>query len=133
MPGMLGSEARPLEPTAGMSGTREHLWGLVGGLVGSVAGVGSFLVAWFVDRAPLRELMGAPYPPFLATRGMIGLDYYFLGMVGVGLASLVGALASVRRGHFPRSDSFGAMLIGTLLCTLGGLVFFIRLFALTHD
>jgi hypothetical protein len=101
--------------------------------VGSVAGGASFLVAWLIDHAPLHELSGAPYPPFLATREMIALDYYFLGMVSVGLAFLIGALASVRRGRFPRSDGFGAILIGTLLSALGGLVLFVRLFAPTHD
>ena len=133
MPEVLGLGDRPVEPTAGMSGTRERLWGIVGGLVGSAAGGGSFLIAWLIDHAPLHELSGAPYPPFLATRGMIALDYYFLGVVGVGLAFLVGALVSVRRGRFPRSDGFGAILIGMLLSTLGGLVLFVRLFALTHE
>jgi hypothetical protein len=133
MPKVLGLGDRPVEPTAGMSGTRERLWGLVGGFVGAVTAGGSFLVAWLIDHATLHELSGAPYPPFLATRGMIALDYYFLGVLSVGLAFLVGALASVRRGRFPRSDGLDAILIGMLLSALGGLVLFVRLFALTHE
>jgi len=123
---------RPAERLAGVSGRRERLWGLVGGLMGSVVGVGSFVVAWLVQGESLRELAGAPYPPFLARRMMMALDYYFLGMVVVGLAFLTLALAALRLGRYPRTDASGAALVGTILCTLGGVELFVRLWAVLH-
>ena len=116
----------------GVSGARERAWGLIGGLVGAAMGAGSFLVAWLVDGAPWSELSGAPYPAFLAARRMIGLDYYLLGVVLLGLALLAHALLRLRLGLYPRSDGFGATLIGGLLCVLGGVILFLRVFAMTH-
>ena len=123
---------QPAERAVGVSAARERLWGVVGGLVGSSVGVGSFLVAWLIDRAPWNELSGAPYPPFLAARRMIGLDYYLLSVVLLGMAFLACALLGLRLGRFPRSDGYGATLVGGLLCALGGVVLFVRVFAITH-
>ena len=50
----------PLERLAGVSARRERRWGLIGGVVGSLAGVGSFLVGWLVQGEPLRDLSGSP-------------------------------------------------------------------------
>jgi hypothetical protein len=123
---------RPAERLAGVNGHRERLWGMVGGVMGAVAGVGSFAVAWLVQGEPLRELSRAPYPRCFARPMMMPLDYYFLGVVVVGLAFLTGALASLRLGRYPRTDAGGAALVGTVLCGLGGLVMFMRLWAVLH-
>ncbi len=123
---------RPAEPSAGLSGRRERLWGVVGGVVGSLAGVGSFIVACVVQGTPLAQLSGAPYPPFFAQRTMMPLDYYFLGLIVVGLGFLGGALLTLRLGRYPRTDGSGATLVGTILSALGGVVLFARLWALTH-
>jgi len=122
----------PIEPLAGLSADRERRWGVVGGVVGGVAGVGSFFVAWVIQGAPLRELMGSPYPPFFARRGMMVLDYYFLGLVVLGLGFLTTALVALRVGRYPRTDGSGAALIGTILCALGGVILFMRLWAALH-
>jgi hypothetical protein len=123
---------QPAERMAGLSARRERLWGLVGGVIGGLAGVGSFLIAWVVQGAPLRELAGSPYPPFFAHRTMMALDYYFLGLVVVGLGFLFTALVALRFGRYPRTDGSGAGLIGTILCALGGVVLFMRLWAVFH-
>jgi hypothetical protein len=128
-------ESRFDQPAArgiGASDARERFWGLIGGLVGASVGIGSFLVAWLVDGASWSELSGAPYPPFLATRRPIGFDYYLLAVVLVGLAFLAHALLRLRLGRYPRSDGYGAALIGGLLCALGGVILFVRVFAIVH-
>ena len=122
----------PAERLVGFSARRERLWGLIGGLVGGLAGVGSFFVAWVIQGAPLRELAGSPYPPFFAHRTMMPLDYYFLGLVVLGFAFLIAALVALRLGRYPRTDGSGAALIGTILCALGGVVLFLRLWAAIH-
>jgi hypothetical protein len=132
MPTDSPSHDQPAGRAVGVSDARERLWGAIGGLVGSAIGVGSFLVAWLADRAPWKELSGAPYPPFLAARRMIALDYYLLGVVLLGMGFLGCALIGVRLGRFPRSDGYGATLIGAILCALGGVVLFLRVFAITH-
>jgi len=129
-------EESPLDQPAargiGASDTRERFWGLIGGLVGASVGIGSFLVAWLVDGASWSELSGTPYPPFLATRRPIGFDDYLLALVLLGMAFLAHALMRLRLGRYPRSDGYGAALIGGLLCALGGVILFLRVFAITH-
>jgi hypothetical protein len=49
----------------------------------------------------------------------------------VGLGFSVAGLVAVRRSPFPRSEGYGAGLIGALLSVLGGVILFIRLVALT--
>jgi len=123
---------QPAARGIGASDTRERLWGRIGGLIGASVGIGSFLVAWLVDGASWSELSGAPYPPFLANRRPIGFDDYLLALVLLGLAFLAHALVRLRLGRYPRSDGYGAALIGGLLCALGGVVLFLRVFAVTH-
>jgi hypothetical protein len=116
----------------GLSPRRERIWGWVGGLLGSLVGIGSAVVAWRFDGASLRELSGSPYPPVFARRGMLALDWYFLGVLLLGMAFLATAIVGVRLGRYPRTDGFGAMLIGTVLCSLVGVVLFLRLWAVLH-
>jgi hypothetical protein len=122
----------PVEPPAGISSSRERRWGIVGGLVGAGVGVGSLLIAWAIQGEPLRDLSGSPYPPLFTRRTMMPLDYYFLAVFLVGTGFLAAAVFVARRGRYPRSDGFGAVLIGTVLSTVAGLVFFIRLWAALH-
>ena len=122
----------PIGRYAGVSGRREQLWGWLGGLVGGLVGVGGLLVAWLVDEAPLRELWGTPYPAMFTRRSMIALDYYFVALVALGLVFLEAGIVALRRSDFPRTDGAGAALVGTILCALGGVVLFVRLWAVVH-
>ena len=123
---------QPAPRATGVSVRRERFWGAMGALVGSSVGAGSFLVAWLVDGAPWSQMSGSPYPPFLATRRMIGFDLYLLAVVTLGLLFLGYALVRVRLGRYPRSDGYGATLLGGILCALGGVILFVRVFAITH-
>ena len=123
----------PVGQAAGVSGRRERLWGVMGGLIAGVVGVGSVLVPWHLEGTPLRELWGTPYPPIFARRSIIALDYYFLGLVGVGLVFLEAAVVALRRSRFPRTDGAGAALLGAVLCALGGVVLFVRLWVIVHE
>lgn len=123
----------PVGQAAGVSGRRERLWGVMGGLIGGVVGVGSVLVPWHLEGTPLRELWGTPYPPIFARRSIMALDYYFLGLVGVGLVFLEAAVVALRRSRFPRTDGAGAVLLGAVLCALGGVVLFVRLWVIVHE
>ena len=58
----------PVGQQSGVSGRRERLWGWVGGVIGSLVGVGGLLVVFLVQDTPLRELLGAPYPPVFTRR-----------------------------------------------------------------
>src|SRR5207245_4516886 len=119
----------PLERLAGVSARRERRWGLIGGVVGSLAGVGGFLVGWLVQGESPRDLSGSPYPAFFARRALVVLDYYFLALVLVGLAFLCGGLFALRWGRYPRTAGSGATLVGPVLCALGGVALFMRLWA----
>src|SRR5512145_140264 len=103
---------------AGVSGRRQRLWGFMGGVIVSLVGVGALLVLWLVQGTPLRQLWGLPYPPLFTRQAMIALDYYFLGLVGLGLVFLEGAVVAVRLSRFPRTDGAGAALVGTALCAV---------------
>jgi hypothetical protein len=122
----------PVGQLAGVSGRRERFWGWVGGVIGSLVGVGGVLVVFLVQETPLRELWGAPYPPVFTRRTMIALDYYFVGLVALGLVFLEGGILALRKSKFPRTDGAGAALLGTVLCALGGIVLFVRLWAVVH-
>jgi heme/copper-type cytochrome/quinol oxidase subunit 1 len=121
----------PVGQLVGLSGRRQRLWGLVGGLIVSLVVAGTVLVPWFVQGTPLRELWGA-YPPLFKKRAMIALDYYCIGLVGLGLVFLEGAIVALRASRFPRTDGAGAALLGTVLCAVGALVLFARLWAVVH-
>jgi hypothetical protein len=122
----------PVGQLAGVSGRRERIWGVLGGLIGSLAGVGGLLVALLVQDTPLRELWGAPYPPLFTRHSMIALDYYFVGLVALGLVFLEGGIVALRKSRYPRTDGAGPALLGAVLCALGGVVLFVRLWAVVH-
>ena len=122
----------PVGVAAGVSGRRERFWGVTGALIGGLVGVGGLLVPWLLEGTPLHELWGAPYPPLFMRRSIMALDYYFFGLVGLGLIFLEGAVVAVRRSPYPRTDGAGAALLGTVLCALGGVVLFMRLWVVVH-
>jgi len=119
----------PVGQAAGVSARRARLWGRVGGSIAclvTAGSLGSLVVPWLLQGAPLREL------PFFMRPAMIALDYYALGMMGLGLVFLEGAIVALRASHYPRTDGGGATLLGTALCALGGLILFARLWAIAH-
>jgi magnesium-transporting ATPase (P-type) len=126
---MNGAEGNlPVEPSAGTSWERERHWGLIGGLVGALVGVGGLVVAWLVQGEAWGDLTGSP-PAVLEKQELQVIDFYFLAVLVVGAAFLVRALITLRVGRYPRSDGFGATLIGLILCALGGTILFVRLVA----
>jgi hypothetical protein len=122
----------PVGQFVGLSGRRERLWSVLGGLVVVLAIAGGPLVSWLVQGTPLGELWGIPYPPLFGQRAMIVLDYYSLGLVGLGLVFLEGAVLALRSSRYPRTDGTRAAMLGMALCAVGGLVLFARLWAVVH-
>jgi hypothetical protein len=122
-------EERPVDRSAGLSPARERRWGLIGGLAGALAGSICALVAVYLDGASWLE--SGPYPAVFREPRLLAVDVCLLAFIVVGLGFSVAALVFVRRSPFPRSEGYGAGLIGALLSVLGGVILFIRLVALT--
>lgn len=122
----------PVGQLAGVSNRRQRLWRVMGGLIVSLVAAGSVLVPWLAQGTPLGDIWGAFNPSLFTRRAMIALDYYSLGMVGLGLVFLEGAVVALRASKFPRTDGAGAALLGTALCAVGGLALFARLWAVVH-
>jgi hypothetical protein len=120
---------RAISREDGRSGARERRWGLIGGLVGSLAGLGAGAVAVLIDGVPPFE--GGPWPSAFREPRLLAIDVYLLVVLVVGAGFSVSALLATRRGAFPRTDGYGAGLVGGLLTTLAGLIFFVRILALT--
>lgn len=123
-------EARAVERAAGLSDSRERRWGWLGGVIGSLVGVGAALVAVVLDGAFWYE--AGPFPSVFRERRLLAIDVYLLGSVVVGLGFSLAALLQARRSPFPRSDAYGAGLLGALLSVLGGAILFVRVLALTR-
>jgi hypothetical protein len=119
----------PAEPPAGTSWQRERHWGFIGGLVGAVVGIGGLVVAWLVQGEAWRDLTGSPYPPVLEKQELQPIDFYLLCVLVAGAGFLVRALIALRVGRYPRSDGYGATLIGLILSSLGGTILILRLIA----
>ncbi len=122
----------PVERTQGLNARRERRWGVIGGTVGSVFGVGAFLVSKFVDDARGADLVGSPYPPFLERPVMLAFDWFLLTGLAVGLGFLIYAVVLIHVGRYPRTDGYGATLLGAILTALSGTILFIRLWAVLH-
>src|SRR6476660_8416541 len=105
----------PVGQLTGLSGRRERIWSLVGGFIVCLVGLASFLVPWLVQEIPLSQLVGVPYPPLFTQRAMIMLDYYFLGMIGLGVIILEAAVMALRASKYPRTDGTRLALLGTAL------------------
>jgi hypothetical protein len=120
----------PVATDAGISGRRDRVWGLVGGVLGAAVGVGSAAIAVFAEGAQLVE--PGLYPAFFARRAILGYDI-FLGLVIVtGAAIAVAGVVLTRRGAYPRTDAFGALLVSVILMLLGAALLFTRLVAIVR-
>lgn len=122
---------RPAERGAGVSGRRERHWGLFGGLVGAVFGLGSALIAVYVEGASWGS-SSTPYPQFFARQRLLVYDYFLASALIVGALFQIGALWTARTGRYPRTDTFGGALVGTILMLLAGVLLFTRLVAIAH-
>jgi hypothetical protein len=127
MQAMPGPE-RPLPREEGLSAAHERCWGWIGGTVGALVGMGAAAVAILVDGAAPYE--PGPWPSVFAEPRLLGMDVYLLSMLAVGTGFAITALVQARRSGFPRSDSYGAGLVGTMLLLLAGLILFTRVLAL---
>jgi uncharacterized membrane protein YfcA len=117
---------QPISAAAGRSARRERSWGVVGGIIGSLFGVGSALIAVYVHGAHWTE---APYPAFFSQRHVLAYDVFLLTGFAAGAGFLVAALLLCRFGRYPRTDAFGALLIGMLLSALSTAILLTRLVA----
>ncbi|HEY7699189.1 MAG TPA: hypothetical protein VIE88_12280 [Vicinamibacteria bacterium] len=118
----------PIERSAGVSTSRERKWGLIGGLVGTVVGVGSAAVAVGIDGASFTET--GLYPRIFRSQEVLALDVYMLAVLIAGVSFSAAALFLARRSFYPRTECYGAGLLGLILSALGGVLLFIRLLAL---
>jgi hypothetical protein len=122
-------EEHPVDRSAGLSPARERRWGWIGGAAGALAGCTCGRVAVYVDGASWYE--SGPYPAIFREPRLLAIDVCLLVFIVLGLGFSVAALISARRSPFPRTEAYGAGLIGALLSALGGVILFIRLVALT--
>jgi hypothetical protein len=122
---------RPVERGAGVSTRRERRWGLIGGLVGAAFGLGSALIAVYVEGASWWS-SSTPYPKFFADHRLLSYDHFLAGALIVGALFQTTVLWTARVGRYPRTDTFGGALIGTILMLLAGVLLFTRLVAITR-
>jgi hypothetical protein len=120
---------QPIGTAAGRSARRERRWGVVGGVLGSLFGVGSALLAVYVQGARWSE---TPYPAFFAQRHVLAYDVFLLAGLAIGAGFLVGALWLCRLGRYPRTDAFAALLIGMILAALSTVILLTRLVAIVR-
>jgi hypothetical protein len=118
---------RPAESMVGVAAGRERMWGLAGGAVGASLGIGSALIAMFVEKAP--AFSSGLYPQFFSSPRLLAYDVFLLLTLVVGVAFMGLAIVLARVGRYPRTDCFGAGLLGTILSALAGLLIFFRLVA----
>jgi hypothetical protein len=115
---------------AGTSPARERRWGLLGGVLGALYGLGSALVAIYVEGAPWWS--AGPYPAFFAMPRVLTFDLYLGSALGTGVGFLVAALALARLSRFPRTDASGALVVGLVLGLTSGAILFARLLAIVR-
>jgi hypothetical protein len=118
----------PVDREAGVSASRERKWGLVGGLAGTVVGVGSAAVAVGIDGAAFYET--GLYPRIFQRREILAMDLYMLAVLIAGTGFSAAALLLARRSPYPRTECFGAGLMGLILSFLAGVLLLLRLMAL---
>jgi hypothetical protein len=118
---------REIGPEAGASPDRERRWGRIGGILGSLYGIGAGAIGIFVEGAPWWPT--GTYPPFFATPRLLGFDAYMIVALATGLGFLVAALVFARRSPYPRTDASGALVTGLVLATTSGAILYTRLLA----
>jgi hypothetical protein len=122
-------DQRALDAAQGVSVARERMWGLIGGGLGALVGVGSALIAVYVEGANWGS-SSSPWPEFFTHPRLLVYDGFLLATVAVGAALTVIAAIAARLSRFPRSDAFGAALGGAILTLLGGVLLFTRIVAI---
>ncbi len=120
-----------VDRSAGVSASSERRWGWIGGLAGTLVGVGSAAVAVGIDGAPLFE--SGLYPSIFRNEHILGLDLYMLAVLLTGAAFSAAGLVLARRSPYPRTECYGAGLMGLILSLLAGSILFLRLTALLAD
>lgn len=110
---------------AGTSPARERRWGVIGGTLGALYGLGAALIAVYVEGAPWWS--AGPFPAFFATPRLLVFDVYLCSALVAGLAFLVAALALARLSRYPRTDASGALVVGLVLGLTSGAILFTRL------
>ena len=110
---------------AGTSPARERRWGVIGGTLGALYGLGAALIAVYVEGAPWWS--AGPYPAFFATPRLLVFDVYLCSALVVGVAFLVAALALARLSRYPRTDASGALVVGLVLGLTSAAILFTRL------
>jgi hypothetical protein len=118
---------RPAESMVGLAARRERIWGMVGGAVGASFGIGSAVIAIWAEGAP--AFSSGLYPQFFSRPRFLTYDAFLLLTLVMGLAFMGLAVVLARVGRYPRTDCFGAGLLGTILSALGALLIFLRLVA----
>ena len=94
---------------AGLSARRDRMWGLVGGPLGVAVGVGSAVIAVYVEGADPSSSSSAPYPPFFAKRQLLVYDL-FLAPGDRRRGRVRGGIVLTRRSPYPRTDALGPCL-----------------------
>jgi hypothetical protein len=125
---MSPSVDQPICLKDGLSSRRERRWGLIGGTLGSLVGGGAAVVGVFIDGMPWYT--SGPYPLAFTEARLLALDLYLLIVLIVGVGFSTAGVVLSRRSPYPRTDAFGAGLLGTILMGISGLILFIRLVAL---
>ena len=110
---------------------RERQWGLFAGIVGAIFGLGSALIAVYIEGARWWS-SSRPYPQFFARHALLTYDYFLACALIVGAMFQIGALWTARTGRYPRTDAFGGTLVGMILMLLAGVLLFTRLFAIAR-
>ena len=126
--GGVDSSDQPVERSQGVSSERERRWGVIGGISGSLVGGGAALIGVFIDGMPWYT--SGPYPRAFAEARLLGIDVYLMAMLVIGAAFSTAGIVFSRRSPYPRTDAFGAGLMGTILMAMSGVILFIRLVAL---
>lgn len=119
---------QPMKRSQGVSPERERRWGVIGGISGSLVGGGAALIGVFIDGMPWYT--SGPYPRAFAEHQLLAIDIYLMAVLVVGTAFSTAGIVFSRRSLYPRTDAFGAGLMGTILMSLSGFILFIRLVAL---
>lgn len=117
----------PIPVNAGLSRSRDRIWGLLGGVLGATVGLGSAAIAIFVEGADLFS--SGPYPAFFAKRQLLVYDVFLLFVIFLGAVFAVTGAVLARRSIFPRTDTLGPLIVSGVLMLLGGTLLFTRLVA----
>lgn len=118
----------PIERSAGVSVSRERKWGLIGGLAGAAVGIGSAAIAVGIDGASFYET--ELFPRVFRNQEILAMDLYLLAVLFAGASFSAAALVFARRSPYPRTECYGAGLMGLILSLLAGVILFMRLMTL---